>query len=252
MIKELFRQCGLTENEQTVLMTLIQHGTTIASIIAKQTQIKRPTVYAVLESLMNYGLVHKFQRSHVTYYSAVSTEVLPDILQDRLENTLSERRKAIELLRTNLSIFRPSITSTITGVELTTLDSRESVYVHLEKILLQGDFMAIFNPQEVFENQRIKKIAQHFLEETGNRRVAIREIMVSGSQGEWYKRHIRNPYHQIKEISSDKNIRSEIILTPHKVILGDYNPPPEILVTIGREDFFESMKTVFDILWDVL
>jgi predicted transcriptional regulator len=241
MLDTFLQACGLTTSEGKIFTTLLQHGATIAGMIAKHLNMKRPTVYAALDHLCDYGLVYKTKKGSTTYFSPIAIDMISEILQDREDRLYEEKKKAIASLALKLPLVQTSSFRDMGGVNLSTLDSREAVYMGVKKMLFQGGFLSIFNPQEIFHDARMRKITLDFLQETAQSKKPIREIIVHGPEALWYKNHVCNPFHQVKELPAEK-----------KVILCDYDPPPEVMVTIERKDFFESMKTMFELIWNSL
>ena len=59
MLTKIVSECGFSENEAQILSFLLTRGSQRAGVIAQRLGIKRPTVYATLEDLVNQGVVTK-------------------------------------------------------------------------------------------------------------------------------------------------------------------------------------------------
>ena len=57
MLEKELEKIGLTEKEAAVYLALLKLGPTTALKIARETGIKRPTVYTTLDALKGRGLV---------------------------------------------------------------------------------------------------------------------------------------------------------------------------------------------------
>lgn len=250
MLNNLLNTCGLNETEQKVFLHLLERGGSIASIVARQVQLKRPTVYAALESLVKIGLIAKQKQDRVNYFVPVNPQVIPRIFEEKAEREYEEMKMASKLLRKQLqsmaakkTILNPHI------FENVTYHSIDSVYVQLEDALLGGDFCSIFNPQISLVG-RFKSIVQDFLRETGKTKPHIKEIMVAGPEAQWYKSMIQNENHICKEIPANMHVMSDFILSNKQVFLLDYNQHNEVAIRITHERHFQTFMAIFEMLWN--
>lgn len=86
MLEKFLHEIGLNEKEIAVYMYLLQVENNSILEIATKTTLKRPTVYLVIDSLLNKGLVSEVQLNKKTHYQAEPPE--------RLE-TYVERQKVL-------------------------------------------------------------------------------------------------------------------------------------------------------------
>lgn len=86
MLEKYLQEIGLSEKESQIYLALLQVDSESIQDIAKKTGINRTTVYPVLESLNQKGLVSEVQDGKKTMYQAAPPE--------RLE-TFVERQKVI-------------------------------------------------------------------------------------------------------------------------------------------------------------
>jgi hypothetical protein len=121
------------------------------------------------------------------YFSPVTPDMVAEILQDREQQRYEDKKKALASLALQIASIQIPAYSKQSGVHFSTLDSREAVYMKLKKVLFQGGFLSIFNPQEIFHDARIRKITLDFLQETAHSKKPIREIIVHGPEALWYK-----------------------------------------------------------------
>lgn len=248
MLQNLLATCGFNDTEQKILLRLSSHGESIASLIAKQVGVKRTTVYAALESLSHYGVVGKQQRKTVTYFSMVPPEMFARIVDRHAKETFEELHETSQLLAPALrQITKPKLDFGVFSI--TTFESIEAVYAQLEDALLGGDFYSIFNPQLALQG-KFKPLVQSFLEHTSKTKPKIREIVVPGPLADWYLSHIKNPRHDVRVLSKNSAIFSDIILVKGSVILNHYDPAQETCIKITEKNFYRSMQTVFEELWE--
>ena len=94
MIEGFLRSLGLSENELRVYLYLLSHGESIASIIAKRLEIKRATIYPVLESLEKQELIHTFEKNGTMHFDAVEPEDIIYLCEQRVHEMKRLKEKA--------------------------------------------------------------------------------------------------------------------------------------------------------------
>ena len=69
-LSKQLRDFGLSENEVSVYIALLQGGSDTAANIAKKAKLNRSTTYVQLDTLMNYGLASTFKKGKKTFFSS--------------------------------------------------------------------------------------------------------------------------------------------------------------------------------------
>lgn len=80
--KPLLQRLGLSEHESRLYVGLIESGPSTIAAIAKKTGLHRPTVYSVVDDLIERGLVTPGQRGARTFFTAEPPEKLQYLLED--------------------------------------------------------------------------------------------------------------------------------------------------------------------------
>lgn len=89
------QQFGLSRKEAKVYLSTLELGKDTVLNISKKSSLKRPTVYLVLDSLAQKGLVSSIPKGNTTQYSAEKPE--------NILSTLKERQGAIEQILPELN-----------------------------------------------------------------------------------------------------------------------------------------------------
>ncbi len=251
MLGNLLQRCGLNQSEQDVLIVLLLQGPLPAARIARASRLKRPTVYAALNNLMDLGLVMREKRGSLRSFRSVSRQAVPNILERQAARQFEEVRTTASLLAAELKSLPEPGGMNVGGFKIGTIDSSEAVYAHLEEVLNRGDFAAIFDPQLIPEEQR-QGVVKRFLENTAKSRPRIREIATKGPATTWYKKHIRNRNHEVKELPPTFAIRSDVILLDGEVVVSNYEVNSELAVRIQEPNLYTTLLTMFDLIWERL
>ncbi len=252
MVENLLRSCGLNPSEQAVVICLLERGTSIASLISKATGLKRPTVYAALENLLDYGLVLKQKKGAVTYFSLVDLGVIPSVLEHRAQQKFDQVQHATRALRSQLELYKPQQPMEIAGFDVQPIDSVEAIYAQLEASLMGGDFSSIFNPQLAVVGRSFERLVLGFLRRTSVSKPNIREICVAGPKTDWYCENIGNPNHLVKQIAADEKVLSDMIFVNGSVFIAHYQASREAAIKVTHPDYYQSMMAVFELLWQRL
>lgn len=247
MLENLLETCGFNSTEQKVLLHLIGHGESIASVIAKQIGIKRTTVYATLDELARLGVVGKNRRDKVSYFSVASSTIFTKVLEEQARQKFEETKTATKLLERELKTRKPELALGV--FQIRSFESLEAVYVQLEDALLGGDFCAIFNPQVAFKGP-FKDLVTSFLWETAKTKPTIREIAVAGSEAKWYLKQIKNPNHHVRLLPDNSRIFSDMIFVRGSLIFNHYDSKQETSIKITEKNLYHSMMTIFERLWE--
>lgn len=93
-----FTQLGLTQNEETIYLFLLEYGATIASMVAKRLNLNRVTAYASLRSLKKKLLVTSFEKNGVAYFEAATPEEIVHLCKERVERQAMLEREAESML----------------------------------------------------------------------------------------------------------------------------------------------------------
>lgn len=94
MLEKYLQEIGLNEKEAAVYLALLQVDSASVADIAEKTEIKRPTVYVVLETLSKKGLVSEVEIGNKTHFASESPERLETFVE-RQKIVLEEHAKRL-------------------------------------------------------------------------------------------------------------------------------------------------------------
>ena len=94
MLKSL-KQLGLQEKEIKVYLVILKLGSLPAQMIASETDIKRTTVYLVLEKLKKIGLVGEIIEKNKKLFFAEKPEKLLKIARQKKKEIEKEEKRAV-------------------------------------------------------------------------------------------------------------------------------------------------------------
>lgn len=115
---KLLQQIGLTEKESKAYLTTLKIGTNPVSIIAKHSQLNRCTMYNVIENLVQKGLIIKFEKNNIRYFTAVEPHYLLKYVEEKkralahYKNAIDEKIPQLEALKNPFQLI-PNVKSFI-------------------------------------------------------------------------------------------------------------------------------------------
>lgn len=83
MLGKYLQEIGLNEKESAIYLALLQVDSASVADIAEKTEIKRPTVYVVLETLSKKGLVSEVEIGNKTHFAAQPPEHIETFIQQQ-------------------------------------------------------------------------------------------------------------------------------------------------------------------------
>ena len=95
-LSKQLRDFGLSENEVSVYIALLQDGSDTAANIAKKAKLNRSTTYVQLDTLMNYGLASTFKKGKKTFFSPESPHNVKRLITAKIEELEQERDNIVK------------------------------------------------------------------------------------------------------------------------------------------------------------
>lgn len=111
-IQSALRRLDLSDNEQSVYLSLLSSGATTARVLSSRTGITRPSVYDQLKTLREMNLVVELEVENKTHFAAADVKHLNALLADkidRLEQSRNFLEEALPSLRDTLQTVDPKI-----------------------------------------------------------------------------------------------------------------------------------------------
>ncbi len=105
MLKQVFKNLGLSEREYEIFLAVYKVGPNPASIIAKNCKVERTTTYRILQKLNKLGLISSSKRQGVQVFFIENENELLKHIQEKRKN-LEQVEKNYETIATELKSLR--------------------------------------------------------------------------------------------------------------------------------------------------
>lgn len=240
-LEKLLINLGLNEGESKVYLASLGLGPTTILKISRSAEIKRTTVYSIIESLKQKGLINIEIRGWKKLFVAENPEKLDSILEIRrkeLKNSLPEL-----LAMYNLKGDEGFI-KYYEGIE-----GMRTVYDDLLKDLRPKDKYMVIADQALWYDLD-KKYFDGFIKRRSklniNNRMLFRNTEVARERQKLGK--ILNE--EIKLLPEKMNFLSNIVITPYKIVFHQLTAPVITLV-IENQSIIKTHQEVFELLWGI-
>lgn len=235
----ILKEIGLTEEEAHIYLAALSLGETTILKIARATNIKRTTVYGLVDSLKEKGLLRIELRGLKQLYAAENPERLEVMLErrkDQFSKVLPEFQ-ALYGLKGGESVIK--YYTGITAMQKIYWDS-------LSELRPYEEYLVIANQEKWYNID--PKFSLSYIEERAKKPIVIRELFQDSPIAREHKKIERNFNAQIKILPEANPFNIDTVLLPNKMITFELTPP-YITVVIENKSLISLHKEMFEIIW---
>ncbi len=239
---KVLKYFNLSEKEAQIYIASLKVGKGTVYEIAKEANIKRPTAYVLVDSLVAKGLITSYAEKNKTICSPISPKSLLETWRGRVE--------ALEAVSIDLNSYYQKNNFKSSVMVFTGEEGVDAVYSELtpkdtknEEILLFGSISAL---GEKF-NHRIqiwKKVVK-------NKRNKIRELINSENGSTEYAQKMKtlnNPDYHIRITKNDIFGKCDNIIYGNKIAIFSLKEALFVIV-IDSEQIVKTYKALFENIW---
>lgn len=234
------KELGLSDFEASVYLATLSLGPSTVSKIASISGVKRTSVYPIIESLKQKGLMNIELKGWKKLYTAENPEKLKFILSDKI-NKLTDKLPDFMALY-NLK-GGESFVKYYEG-----LNGIKSVYESFLKEVKPGDdFLVISDTQKWSALD-----PEYFLDFTKRRaRLGIKSKMLFQEtlRAHEYKNKEQEFKLKVKILPAKTELITSMITTPKKVLIMQLTEPI-VGIVIENKSIIQMSKQLFEIIWD--
>lgn len=235
----ILKETGLSDNEASVYLAMLSLGPTTILSLARVTNIKRPTVYLVIESLKQKGLVSINLKGFKKLYVAEN----PDKLESVLENKTKQFKKHLSEFSAIFNLKESQ--STIKYYE--GLEAIKNIYDQLLKDIEPGDDYLVLSDAKQWLALD-KDYFMDFTERRGMLPIKIRLLMQDSDEAKYLHKFQRNFNYQSKILPKETKLTTNLIITPKRVVINQLTSPVMAIV-IENQSIIDMHKEMFEIMW---
>ncbi len=250
MIEKLLSSLNFSAKESLVYLSLLKIGTAKPATIAGETGLNRATVYDVLESLIQKGVISKYKKGASTFFQTLDPQKLIDYIDH--EKTESEKKfaeKKQEILAAlpefislqGFATLRPKVQF---------FEGEKGIREAYDDSLTAKDrIFAYTNVEAMF------KALPHFFPDYFERRTKSKipawAILVQNDAGFERAKHDVEELRQTKFFPDPKVSWSpEVKIYDNKVLISSWQE--KMAVIIESKEFADLQKIIFHKLWETI
>lgn len=231
---------GLSENEAKVYFASLSLGPATILQIARVAQIKRTTVYTIVESLKNKGLMQIVIKGFKQLFVPYNPEQLENILEER-KTTLKQSMP--ELLALYNLKGGESYIKYYEGLE-----SVKTIYNDLlSETKPKSDYSVISDTEKWFELD--PKFYTKFQERRAKKSFNIRILTRTSKIARDHQKREKNLNMEVKLLPDTYTFLTNLIIVPHKIVFHQLIPPIMAIV-IENKSVIQMNQMLFNLLWD--
>lgn len=230
---------GLTEKEAEVYLASLSLGPSTILKVAKSTNIKRTTIYSVVESLKQKGLMSVELSGWKRRFTATDPQSLSLALKQRergLETVLPELI-SLHNLKSDGGIFK--YYEGIEGVK--------TIYEQLLRDVAPGsDYLIISDIGTWLEAD--EKFFSDFSRRRAISPVKTRMLLQDSEAARRYKKLEKNFNAHIKLLPGEIALKTNAVIIPQRLVIHQMKQPV-MAVVIENESIIQMQKQLFEIIW---
>src|SRR3989338_5529247 len=236
--EEALKDFGLTEKEIKIYLSLLRKGQITVNEIAVSAGLNRTSTYDILQSFVEKGIASHVIKAGVKYFEAVDSQELVDILEykkEKLNNVMTElhtiKKSVTEKPKVEMFEGKEGIKSMMDDI----IRTKQPVVAISSKYPI-SDLIGFYMPQ--FVKNRLKN------------KIPIKLLSSVKRRYEAWKPNDRKEMRETKFSPKTKDMPNAIYTYGNKVAIFNTRPDAPMGVLIENKDFADSMRIVFDIVWE--
>ncbi|MFA5871599.1 MAG: helix-turn-helix domain-containing protein [Parcubacteria group bacterium] len=239
-MKNILKKFGLSEKEAEVYLAALELGEATGFRIYKKTELKKPTVYYILDELQKRGLVSQTKKGKKRYFVAED----PGKIRKKIEDNPKSFDEILPELR---SIFNRKATKPI----IRFYEGRQGLEeVYADTLKYKGEILA-FASEQIFHSLG-QEFSESYVEKRIKAGIPVRAVMPSTENLQ--KNYIEKDLAQLratKLINPRKyNFPIEINIYANKVALISFRD--ELGLIIESDEINRMTKMMFEFFWVAL
>jgi sugar-specific transcriptional regulator TrmB len=253
-IEEALHLFGLSREEQAVYLLLSKRDWTTVLQLSRISQIKRTTLYGLLDSLKHKGLVAELVDEKTTFYRASDPK--------SFEFLVAEQEKKAQEMRNSLGQLQSEVLSlaTVSGKDTSVQFYRgKRSLQHMEwKVLEEADSEILIFDSDKWWNYLGSDFAEEVRSETVKKHLMIKELtnseVVVPENGvvEWTTNTelVLNHYKHRLIPTDELVIEQDIYVLPRAIQFRGYRHDEMVGVEIQSDVFAGMFRQIFNLLWN--
>lgn len=241
---ELLKEMGLSEHESAVYFTMVHLGPSTILRIARASEIKRTTIYYVIDSLKEKGLARVEIEGFKKLYTAESPIKIKSLIESR-------SIRFNESLGDLLAYYNKSESDGNTAIKIYEgLEATKSVYNKILSEIKNGeDYLVIAGMKKAFDMD--KDFFKDLQERRARLPINVRILMAdpNNEESQRLKKYEQNFNVKARFLPANTVLTTNTVITPQRILIHQMEPPIMAIV-IENQSTIKTHREFFEIMWN--
>jgi len=250
MIEKILEKIGLSKKEVKVYLASLHSGSQPVSVIAKNTGIKRTTIYDIFEALIKKGLASKIDKGAAVYFQVLD----PKNLINYLERDKNEYIRKIEKEKHEVSEILPALQSLenpeSTKPKVQFFEGEKGMREAYEDTLTSSESIRAYaNVEDMHKG--LPNFFPEYYDRRSEAEIFIRAICPDNKLSIERHKHDKEEMREIKLVDHKKyEFSPELNVYDDKVLIASWQEKMAIL--IESREIADLHRKMYDLLWEKL
>ena len=242
-LQDQLQTLGLNQKEASIYLASLELGLTSVQNIAKKAQIKRSTVYELLESLIKQNLITVIPKGKKRYFLAAEPAHLAQVIAQK-QKTLNQILPELEAL-SKVSPIKPKIRF---------YEGEEGIKnVYADTIKEGKDILAFVSVATAFKSPLNDYLNQQYVQQRAEKKIMAKVIAPDAPLAKEYKNRDAKEYRETKLIpEKDYPFSIEINIYGNKVAFMSFKANELMGVIIESKEIAKTMGLIHKFFWEKL
>ena len=237
---ETLLELGLTENEARVYLACLGLGPATAIQIARTAEIKRPTVYTIVDSLKTKGLISIEVRGLKQKFVAEDPA--------KLETVLELKRSSFKKILPELQALKNAQDDGGFIRYFEGMEGIKSVYESMIRdIRPHEDYSVVGNMDKLLPLD--KKFFEDFFDRRAKLPINLRILVQRNPGGDWFKKYERNLNAQVRYLPENTKLNTNLVMIPRRMLIHELTEPVKGIV-IENKRTIDMQRELFEVIWE--
>jgi sugar-specific transcriptional regulator TrmB len=244
-LTETLQDLGLSELEIKVFLFLLQYqGSQRVSTIARQTRINRTTLYGLLHSLAERGLVTSVEDHGVLTYSSIEPSSLVEHIE-RLREKLSRHAKKMTSTVSYIEKVRAQTIGSFPAIQF--FDGKEGIKQAYEDTIKNNpskEVVGFVGTQAVYEAMDLEWV-RSYLERRTKAGLKWRSIATNSPQSFSLRERDPKESRKTKILPPGYEFEIEFVTYENKVLIASFSQVHPLALVIEDEQIARTVRELF-------
>jgi HTH-type transcriptional regulator, sugar sensing transcriptional regulator len=237
---KIIEDVGLSENEAKVYVSALSLGPSTVLKIARNAEVKRTTVYSIISSLKQKGLMNIEVKGFKQLYVAESPEKLDSVIESRREFLKQQMPELMGMY--NLKGGESSL-KYYEGLE-----SIKNIYNDiLRDSRISDKYYIVSNIAEWYKQDR--DFFQGFLEKRAKVGLKPKILLQDSKEAREHQKFSQNYNITAKILPKSTSLSTNLIITPRRVVINQLHQPI-LAIVIENKSIIKMHQEFFEIMWE--